>query len=461
MLRLVRAAVSAVALTALPARAETAARAPPVSTPPESASGPPRLRAVPPLERTPPRGRVSAPRLSHGRLPPLTWSDLARPTPLTADEEADPAVAVLARRFNPAMAFPTRAVWPVEVRYSWHDGSPLVARVVGSDGRLLREELALPHDRLVANDWGHLPGRDNRGNSIHYYVDAPGDDRVHQGVSGWRRRWEAIMGGDAVAGEPPRALEYAPTQYYHLFWFNREKGLLAIQYWFYYPYNEWINHHEGDWERVNVVLRGPTRIGGKGAFRPVGYQFFFHLWTYEPSQVVRIGAQDARDDHVLVYAGGHSRFFLWSGSTSGGSYPLPAVFPAAGGGLGRFRPADDTTRPARFIRPEDFKLVMLPEPERLDLAADPELGWLRLSFFPGHPRVYRNPLALNATSFGVTPHQPARQAGWNGAWTPPYWPETPRFNPRQLRLPPGWQAVVRAPMKAHEAVAARRARPQR
>jgi len=397
--------------------------------------------------------------LPRSHLPPRTWGDLAKPTPLTADEESLALLALLAQRYNPAMTFPTRDVWPVEVRYAWHDGSPLKARVLGADGRVQREYVALEHRRLMAGDWGDLPIHDVRGHRIDYSVDAPGDDRANDQVSGWRRRWQGIMGGDPATGEPARALEYPPTQYVHFFWFNRAKGLLAIQYWFYYPYNEWINHHEGDWERINIVLHGPAQLSEGAVFRPVGYQFFFHLWTYEPSQVVRVRGPDPREDHVVVWAGGHSRFLLWSGSTSGGSYPLPAFFPAAGGGLGSFRPSDDTTRPARFIPPADFTLIMLPEPDRVDAAARPEIGWLRLSFLAGQPKVHRNPLALNATSFGVPPQQPARQGGWNAVWNPPYWRETPRFDPRKLRLPRGWHAEVKEPLKAYEIAGARRARP--
>jgi hypothetical protein len=399
--------------------------------------------------------RVSAPTLSHSRLPPLTWSDLAEPSPLTPEEEELPLVRALAHRFNPAMVFPTRDVWPVNVRYAWHDGSPLMARVVTAAGGVLREYVALPHERLAADDRGDLPTEDAQGNHIHYYVDAPGDDRVEQNLSGWRRRWRAIMGPDRAGAPKP----YAPTQYFHLYWFNRDKGLLAIQYWFYYPYNEWINHHEGDWERINVVIRGPTRLTENASFHSVGYQFFFHLWTHEPAQVVRIGGTDPREDHVVVWAGGHSRFLLWSGSTSGGSYPLPALFPGAGGGVGPWRPADDTTKPARYMRPEEFELVMLPEPDRLDVGQNPSLAWLRLSFFAGQPHMYRNPLALNNFSFGGAPEQPAHQGGWDGEWNPPYWPETPRFDVASLKLPRGWQAVVQAPLKAFEAAAARRPPP--
>ncbi len=396
--------------------------------------------------------RVRAPALARRDLPPLTWADLSKATPLDADEEVSPAVATLAQRFSPAMAFPTRDIWPVEVRYAWHDGSPLTARVVTDEGRVLRQYVALPHDRLDGNAWRDLPVDDGEGHRIDYHVDAPGDDRRSGDVSGWRRRWRTIIEQNPGA--------YKPTQYVHLFWFNREKGLLAIQYWFYYPYNEWINHHEGDWERINILVRGPSRLTEGATFRPVGYQFFFHLWTYEPSQVVRIGGADPREDHVVVYAGGSSSFLLWRGSTSGGSYPLPAVFPSAGGGVGPFRPADDTRRPQRFMRPEEFKLIILPEPDRLDLQRTPELAWLRLSFFAGQPRMYRNPLALNALTFGGAPQQPARQGGWNAGWNPPYWTETPRFDSRLLQLPKGWHAVVHTPLKAHEAAAARRPRPR-
>ncbi len=404
---------------------------------------------------SPKRRGDNAPALLRRTLPPLTWGDLAQPTPLSAEEESLATTAGLAGRFNPAMALPTRDIWPVEVRYAWNDGSDLKARVVGSDGRVMRDYVALARDKLAGHEWGDLAETDAQGNRIDYYVDAPGDDRAEQGVTGWRRRWRSIMGGNAATHEPPRALDYPPTQYAHLFWFNRSKGLLAIQYWFYYPYNEWINHHEGDWERINVILRGPSRLTDKASFRPVGYQYFFHCWTYEPTQVVRIRGESAREDHVVVYAGGFSQFLLWSGWNSGGSYPLPALFPAVGGGLGKWRPPEDTTKPARFIRPEDFKIIVLPEPERLDVVANPDLAWLRLSFYAGQPQMYRNPLKLNRAVFGEAPQQPARQSGWNAITNPPYWVQTPRFQPDLLRLPRGWGAVVDAPRRVYD-LAARR-----
>src|SRR5262245_54915543 len=110
------------------------------------------------------RARVRAPVLAEHRLPPLQWGDLADPSGLSPEEEALPTVAALAKRYNPAMAFPTRDIWPVEVRYAWHDGSPLMARVISDDGRVVREFVALPHERLAGDDWGDLPTHDETGN---------------------------------------------------------------------------------------------------------------------------------------------------------------------------------------------------------------------------------------------------------------------------------------------------------
>lgn len=374
-----------------------------------------------------------------------TWQSLAQPSPLSAEEEAQEAGPRLARRFNPAMAFTTRDIWPVEVRYAWADGADLIARVLGPDGHTVREYVAREHANLVDNDWGDLPQIDEAGQPIHYFVDAPGDDRLDRGVSRWVRRWRAIMQGDDTnLRSNPAALEYAPTQYAHLFWWNRDRGLLAIQYWFYFPYNEWINHHEGDWEHINVILRGPPTLRGDAGFRPVGYQFFFHNYTLEPDEVIRVAsasARDTRDDHVVVYTGGRSRFLMWTGQQSGGSYPLPGLYPRAGGGIGDMKPSDDTSSPARFIRPEDFRIVMLPEPERLDVGQRPELAWLRLAFFAGQAQMFRNPLALNGLVFGEAPRQPARQETWNAAVNPPFWRDLPQVVRSEAAIPHDWVAL--------------------
>jgi hypothetical protein len=340
------------------------------------------------------------------------WSPLGRPEPLAAIEEHSPAAQALARRFNPAMALSDGGIWPIEVRYTWADGADLKAQVLGPRDKVVREYVAVPNAQLERRPWTDLPNVDAEGHRIRYTIDAPGDDRPQADRITWRQRWDALVGND-----PRRpAGSYLPTQYAHLFWYNRAEGLLGIQYWFFYPFNEWINRHEGDWEHVNVILQGPRELPVDQdldplAFQPVGYQFAFHNWRYETTNVVRVGGPAPGEDHVVVFVGGKSRFLWWSGTTSGGSYPLPAFF--SGAGDGPVKPDEDTRAPQRFINATDFQVVQLPEPERLDARAHPELSWLALEFYAGQQHVFSNPFLIDWLGYGGPVLQPARRTAWN------------------------------------------------
>jgi hypothetical protein len=362
------------------------------------------------------------------------WIAGMRATPLDPGEESSPAATVLARRFAPALALPNAAdPWPVSVSYAWQD-SDLMARVVSPAGEILHDQVALPRGTLHTKGWDHLPVRDPQGNRIEYWVDAPGDDRLEGGTSHWRRRWRAL----GKAGFPP-------TQYAHLFWVDRELGVLAIQYWFFYPFNEWINHHEGDWEHVNVILQGSSHLSDAASdkFRPVSYQFFFHAWSHEPTQVMRVGGDDPREDHVVVFAGGRGRFLWWSGTQSGGSYPLPAVFPGASDAVGPLAISEDTSRPQRFIPASDFRIVVLPEPDRLDTGVHPELSWLRLPFYAGQRRVFGNPPLIERMGGGDAPLQPAQRSSWNALRGKPPWKGKPEAAHALAEvLPQGWRLLA-------------------
>lgn len=55
-------------------------------------------------------------------------------------------------------------------------------------------------------------------------------------------------------GVPPKA----PTAYAHVTTQADEPGLLVVQYWFFYLFNDYNNLHEGDWEMAQVVFRADT-----------------------------------------------------------------------------------------------------------------------------------------------------------------------------------------------------------
>lgn len=363
------------------------------------------------------------------------WTDWSEPTALTAAEEASPAAMNVAKRFNPAMAFPARDIWPTSVSYSWHDAAWLMGRVVEGTGKVIREFAAHAGTALNQKAWDGLPDRDLGGNRIEYFINAPGDDHTNSSGS-WRNRWQSIMTEAPGAGDITTST-YPPTQYAHVFWYNRERGLLGIQYWFYYPFDQWINRHEGDWEHINVILQGPSTFTSAADYKPVGYQYFFHGQAFEPKTVLL----DPRGgEHALVFAGGRGSYLFWSGVYSGGSYPWPAVFSNAGG-WGPFQASDDTRQPQRLISAARFKVVLLPEPERLDTGKHPELSWLRLPFFAGQDGDASNPMFLAWMGAGKPPLQPGRRADWNAKRPSRTWPGSRQAAPEpngwaRLKLPP-------------------------
>jgi len=342
--------------------------------------------------------------------PAPSWA-MAPPAiePLTAAEESNPAAQEIARRFNPAMALPDRdGPWPVSVRYSWSGGADLQARTIAADGSVLGAGPARAGAELARRSWADLPDRDPVGHRIEYWIDGPGDDHVRDGQTEWRRRWRAASAADRT-----------PTQYAHLFWLDRARGELVVQYWFFYPFNEWVNHHEGDWEHINLIVQGPSRLGRAADYRIVGCEFYFHGHRLDAERTDQVAG------HPLVFVGGRGHLLWWSGTQSGGSYPLPAAYPGAGGGVGPIAVADDTRAPALVLPADRFDVVVLPEPARLDARARPELSWLKLPFFAGQPRVFGNPPFIDRFGGGKPPRQPARRADWNAIGTRPLWTGAP------------------------------------
>jgi hypothetical protein len=365
-----------------------------------------------------------------GPAPQSWFSARTRPEPLRPDEEVSPIAERLARRFNPAMAFSDPGVWPVDVRYTWRDGADLVASVMDDDGSVADSYVAVKNAELDRRSWADLPSQDDRGRPIRYRIDAPGDDRTEAGRTRWRNRWDSLV---ADAGFPP-------TQYAHLFWLNRAEGLLGIQYWFFYPFNEWINRHEGDWEHVNVILQGPRELTEDGPWKPVGYQFAFHGWRLDTDQVVRVGGAQTAEDHVVVFVGGRGRLLWWRGSMSGASYPLPAIY--RGAGSGPIQVDEDTRAPNRFIAAREFRIVMLPEPERLDAAARPELSWLRLRFYAGQENMQSNPPFVDWLGYGGAVIQPARRPAWNARKSKRPFLSGIAGVASKLRLPSDWPLLA-------------------
>ena len=127
-----------------------------------------------------------------------------------------------------------------------------------------------------------------------YWLDFPGDP-LHSGCT-YEEWFNRIAAGKAT------------TAYAHIV---EERGQLALQYWLYYPFNEWNNKHESDWEMIQLVFDAPTAEEALGQTPAlVGYS------QHEGAESATWGDDklEKRDGHPVVYpgAGSHANQFVQS-----------------------------------------------------------------------------------------------------------------------------------------------------
>ena len=63
---------------------------------------------------------------------------------------------------------------------------------------------------------------------------------------------------------------------YAVVWKDSVSNKPVIQYWFFYPYNDFVNDHEGDWEHINVIIS--SQIPDEASIESVQY-YFHEKWT--------------------------------------------------------------------------------------------------------------------------------------------------------------------------------------
>jgi hypothetical protein len=150
------------------------------------------------------------------------------------------------------------------------------------------------------------PTADDLGRGLFdYHLDFPGS-ALHPGCDylDWERR--------LTAGQAPAVYAHVATEPNH-------PGKLALQYWFFYVFNDWNNLHEGDWETIQLVVdaatpaealqRAPSEVGysqHEGAERS----------GWSDDELERVGGT-----HPVVHpaAGSHANFYgeaLYLGSSA-------------------------------------------------------------------------------------------------------------------------------------------------
>ena len=79
--------------------------------------------------------------------------------------------------------------------------------------------------------------------------------RVPPRLPGRRARSRAATTCSGSGASPPGT---QPTAYAHVVTDPDHPGKLALQYWFFYVFNDWNNLHEGDWEMIQLVFDAST-----------------------------------------------------------------------------------------------------------------------------------------------------------------------------------------------------------
>ena len=134
------------------------------------------------------------------------------------------------------------------------------------------------------------------------------------------------------------------TVYAHVATDPKHPGKLALQYWFFWVFNDWNDKHEGDWEMLQLLFDADSPEAALLA-PPVSAAFAQHegseTASWSDDKVVRDG------DHVVIYPGqgSHAAYYTqaqWFGSSA-----------AAGFGCDSTLAQGDVVRPSVVVIPAD------------------------------------------------------------------------------------------------------------
>ena len=125
-----------------------------------------------------------------------------------------------------------------------------------------------------------------------------------------------VPGGTTAAAEQNYRAHADPDSCPYYGRVTRDRGFIALQYWFFYAMNDWrstfggVNDHEADWEQVTVFLPDPPASGSQSA------------WVAFSSHDE--AGDDLRrrcDDPDLTWRDTHPVVFVGAGSHSGACLP--------------------------------------------------------------------------------------------------------------------------------------------
>lgn len=256
-----------------------------------------------------------------------------------------------------ASAWPARGDDAVEALALRH--APVIRLVAQADacgpGEAFQPTDVVP---LLASEEVALRGPWDRTNLV---AIAPGADRLAAGLFGYHLDFPGdplAPGCDYERWARRITRESEPVTWARLVAEPERPGRIALQYWLFYPYNDFNNKHEGDWELIQLVFEAHDAAAALGR-DPVRVGYSQHegaeqaLWGDEKLER-SAGARPV----VYVAAGSHANYFE------------PGLFlgRSAVQGVG----CDDTGGPWRDVEP---RVVVLPSAAEVARARHPWLGF--------------------------------------------------------------------------------------
>ncbi|MYD61426.1 MAG: hypothetical protein F4W91_10325, partial [Gemmatimonadetes bacterium] len=266
---------------------------------------------------------------------------------------------------------------------------------------------------------GKPPGFANGIYFVLAYFDYPGNRE--KGNNSW---YDYYFGRT----NPPHSqagANFKNTAYVHIFQIENAQepsirtynGKYVIRYYYYYPFNDWKNNHEGDWQSIDVIVT--SRDTATAELFGVGYWFHSEGITYSQKGgrkfVPRTHFAPAEGGtHPVVYVGAGSH----GGFPTGGNYPrkIPYVLTERMTTYGLVLSTSVANTKPKVAK--SYDLILLPEPDttQANMGLAPEMSWLGTGALWGTPNV-ESPLDIIPyfDNYSLSPQGPFHKDNW-GKW---------------------------------------------
>ena len=181
------------------------------------------------------------------------------------------------------------------------------------------------------------------------------------------------------------APEFSHTAYVHIF--DKGDGNVVIQYYYFYPFNDWQNNHEGDWPHINVIVNSHNPDDAE--LVGIDYNFHGNGLTYNS-----IGGRVFDPQKDFAPAEGETHPVVYVGAGSHGGYPTGGTYSNPGGhaidlgtievggwdegmtksGVVLSTNVEDTNSDVA----QSYNLIFLPNPDpnQPNKGLSPEMSWL-------------------------------------------------------------------------------------